>query len=347
MQQAEFNILREDFNMSYNPTDQEQTVLIDNSQVPYAQPMSNDLMSNMQQPAFDNQGAYTQQPYTQQSYAQQMSGGSSYGQQPMDASYGQQMNYGGQNGYATGPAVPKAPKAPMPKGLKMGLIIGIPSVIVLVILLAVLIPILTRAKLQGEYTYKDRDYDIEYRIVFDEEQYVIYAYNKEEKAEIITSAGVYEYDKEDQEIILTNIEGGELEAEFDDEDNVVEIEGEDFESTDKDQKVELDLSDDYVEKLCEEIEKATGEIFRNDEEAFDDAYDETWYYLSSDEMEDPEDKYVEELVKAIGYEEDETLQALMKYVDEYGDSYLEIEIYVGWDEEDYEVEIEVDEYFCD
>lgn len=276
--------------------------------------------------------------------AQQMPGGPAFGQQ-MDPNFNQQMNYGGQTGYSQQPAAPKAPKAPMPKGLKMGLIIGIPSVIVLVILLAVLVPILTRAKLQGEYTYKDKKYDEEYRVVFDEGNYAIYYYDEDDDEEVIASAGTYEYDKKDKEIVMTNIEGDELEAEFDDKDNVVEIEGEDFDSTDKKKTLDLVVDEKYIEDLKDKVDKATADILANDEEAYEDAYWEDTYYFNSEDFDDPEDKFVEELVKALDYENDETLQTLLEDVG-YNDSYVEIYVHVGYAPDDYDVDVYVYDYFC-
>lgn len=263
---------------------------------------------------------YTQQPSnTQQPYAQQQ-----YAQQPMQQAYEQ-------------PSAPKAPKKPMPKALKLGLIIGIPVIALLVVFFVVILPMILKADLKGEYEFKDKDEDIEFRATFDEGNYIIYCEDSYSDGEIIVSAGTYEYDEKEGEVVMTDLSGDEIEAEFDAKENILEIDRDEYESSDEDATVDIAFTKDYAEELYDKVEPIVADILANDEDAYDDAYWYDTYYICGDYMDDPFDAFLEALVDELGYEDDEVLQELMKG-DEWT-AYLEIYVNVGYSPDEYEVEI--------
>ena len=235
------------------------------------------------------------------------------------------------------PEVPKAPKKPMPKALKMGLIIGIPVIALLVVFFVVILPMILKADLKGEYEFKDKDEDIEFRVTFDEGKYIIYCEDSYSDGEVIVSAGTYEYDEKEGEVVMTDLSGDEIEAEFDAKENILEIDRDEYESSDEKETVDIKFTEDYAEELYEKVEPIVADILANNEEAYDDAYWYENYYLCGDYMDDPFDSFVEALADELEYEDDEVLQELM--AGNEWTAYLEIYVYVGYSPDDYKVEI--------
>ncbi len=263
----------------------------------------------------------------QPNYTQQMPG-----VQPVQANYGVQTGYPNQQQVA-----PKPPKKPLPKALKMGLIIGIPVVVLLVVFFVVLLPMLLKADLKGEYKFKDKKADVVYTITFDEGSYIMYVKDDYYDNELIVTAGTYEYDKKDGEIVMTDLSGDEIEAEFDAKENIVEIDRDEFEISDKKATMDVSFSDNYAKDLYDKVEPIVEDILANDEDAYDDAYWYDTYRISGYDMDEPFDKFLEALVDKLDYENDDILQELM-VGNEY-EAYLTIYVHVGYSPDDYEVEI--------
>ena len=284
------------------------------------------------------QTGYYGQPMQQgqTGYGQPMQQGQTgyYGQpmQPGQMGYGQpmqqgQMGYGQPNMYNQAPKPPKPPKPPrkpLSKKAKTGIIAGSIGAVVLIVFFAVILPILLKAKLQGEYTYTD-SWDDEYRAIFTDGTYAIYDYDDE-----IYEAGIYTI--KDDKVTLLDIEGDDTKATFDAKKNKICISGQDFEINDKKAKVGFKLTETYLDTLEQNVENAVAKLVK-DEDLLEIA-SWSYYYLSDDDLKDPDDDFVEAFANELNYSTDKALSTMVEAgyiafdIDVYSDGTYEAEVSV-------------------
>ena len=302
-------------------------------QTGYGQPMQPG-QTGYGQPMQQGQTGYYGQPMQQgqMGYGQPMQQGQmGYGQpmQPGQMGYGQpmqpgQMGYGQPNMYNQAPKPPKPPRKPLSKKAKTGIIAGSIGAVVLIVFFAVILPIILKAKLQGEYTYTD-SWDDEYRAIFTNGTYVIYDYDDE-----IYEAGTYTI--KDDKVTLVDIEGDDTKATFDAKKNKIRISGENFEINDKKAKVGFALSDTYLDTLEQNVENAVAKLVK-DEDLLEIA---SWnyYYLNDDDLKDPEDDFVEAFANELNYSTDKALSTMVEAgyiafdIDAYSDGTYNVEVSV-------------------
>ena len=327
------------------PAESDKTVLIDSSNAG-AQPMNNPFGQNVPpQPMQFNQQpqtGYTAQPmtgqpqmgYTQQPMNPQPQMG--YTQQPMTGQPHmgytlQSMNAQPQMGYTQPQGMynqapygqpqgmynqpPKPPKKPLSPGAKKGIIIGLIVAALAALFIFVILPIITRAKLDGEYTNRDSYY--RYKLVFDDGTYAYY-----DEDGYITEAGTYEID--DEEVTLTNLSGYETEGKFDAKENKIRINGDNYKSSDEDAELKIALTENYLEDLEDRVETIT-ETLLADEEIYEE-FSWSYYFIYEDDLEDPYSLYEEALAEELDYANDETLQELIT------SGYLTMDIYMDGDD---------------
>lgn len=316
-------------------------------QTGYAQPMQQGQTDYYGQPVQPSQTGYGQpvQPGQTGYYGQSMPQGQTgyYGQpmqqgqtgygQPMQQGqpgyYGQpmqqgQMGYGQPNMYNQAPKSPKPPRKPLSKKAKTGIIAGSIGAVVLIVFFAVILPILLKAKLQGEYTYTD-SWDDEYRAIFTDGTYVIYDYDDE-----IYEAGIYTI--KDDKVTLLDIEGDDTKATFDAKKNKICISGQDFEINDKKAKVGFKLTETYLDTLEQNVENAVAKLVK-DEDLLEIA-SWSYYYLSDDDLKDPDDDFVEAFANELNYSTDKALSTMVEAgyiafdIDVYSDGTYEAEVSV-------------------
>ncbi len=252
-----------------------------------------------------NPGQFTGQPAQGFTQAPQGFGQPMMGQQQQG--YGQTM-YGQQPNmmYNQRPAAPKAPRKPLSKGAKIGIIVGLIVAVLAVVFFTVIWPILTRSDLKGEYVCKGDSY---YNtIVFDEGTYVVYDEDGD-----VEEVGCYTWDEEDGEIEMTSLEGYTNEAKFNRDDNEVKLYGSKYKSTNEDETLSCDFTEDYIDELESKVEDATEAVYD-----FDEGYN--YYYLDNDDLADPYDDFTEDLAAELDYENDANLKFLME------SGYIEIDI---------------------
>ena len=264
-------------------------------------PAPNQFTGQPQQP-FGQNTQFTGQPQ------QPMMGQAPYGQPMMNQTpYGQPMMN----------QAPKKPRKPLSKKAKIGILVGAILAILTVVTIAFIIPILTRSKLQGEYVCKD-DY-FYHTIVFDEGTYVVY-----DEEDIVSEAGIYTLDKDDNDIEMISMEGYVYDAKFDEEENIVKFGGSKYKSTNKDETLDIKLTEDYKEDLKETVETCVLTALTR-EDIYDEA-DSKWFYsIDEDDLANPEYLLEEELAKLLAYDSDTTLQFLL----ESGYMNIELDIYDG------------------
>ena len=295
------------------------------------QPGQTGYGQSMQQGQTGYYGQPMQQGQT--GYGQPMQQGQTgyYGQpmQPGQMGYGQpmqpgQMGYGQPNMYNQAPKPPKPPRKPLSKKAKTGIIAGSIGAVVLIVFFAVILPILLKAKLQGEYTYTD-SWDDEYRAIFTDGTYVIYDYDDE-----IYEAGIYTI--KDDKVTLLDIEGDDTKATFDAKKNKICISGQDFEINDKKAKVGFKLTETYLDTLEQNVENAVAKLVK-DEDLLEIA-SWSYYYLSDDDLKDPEDDFVEAFANELNYSTDKALSTMVEAgyiafdIDVYSDGTYEAEVSV-------------------
>lgn len=276
------------------------------------------------QPAQPNYG----QPGMQTGFGQPQPAQPNYGQtgmqtgfgqpQPMQPNYGQpgmQTGYGQPGMYNQAPRPPKPPRKPLSSKAKAGIIGGAIGVVVLIVFFAVILPILLRAKLDGEYTYTD-SWDDAYTAIFDDGTYVVYDYEDD-----VYSAGTYTI--KDDKVTLTDIEGYETSAKFDAKDNKIRIDGDTYKSTDKKATIGFKLTADYYDNLKSRFDTAINKVLA-DEDIYDDVY---WSsaYVYDDDLSDPGTDFERALATEIGYSDDIILQTLME------GGYIEVDVYITYD----------------
>ena len=304
-------------------------------QTGYAQPMQQGQTGYYGQPMQQGQTGYYGQPMQQgqMGYGQPMQQGQmGYGQpmQPGQMGYGQpmqpgQMGYGQPNMYNQAPKPPKPPRKPLSKKAKTGIIAGSIGAVVLIVFFAVILPIILKAKLQGEYTYTD-SWDDEYRAIFTNGTYVIYDYDDE-----IYEAGTYTI--KDDKVTLVDIEGDDTKATFDAKKNKIRISGENFEINDKKAKVGFALSDTYLDTLEQNVENAVAKLVK-DEDLLEIASWNYYYYLNDDDLKDPEDDFVEAFANELNYSTDKALSTMVEAgyiafdIDAYSDGTYNVEVSV-------------------
>ena len=304
-------------------------------QTGYAQPMQPGYgQTGYVQPMQSGYGqtGYVQpmQPgYGQTGYAQPMQPG--YGQtgyaQPMQPGYGQPMQPG-QPGYGQPymqNQAPKPPRKPLSKKAKIGIIAGAAGVVVLVVFFAVILPILTRAKLAGEYRYKD-SWDDTYTIVFDDGTYVCYDYDDE-----IDSAGTYVNNK--GAVVLTDIEGDTTKCTFDSDNNTVRLYGDKYTSSNKKAKIGFKIPTGYQETLENQVKTAVDKLVQDKDLLEIAKYN--YYCVNYDDLKDPSDDFLEALAKELNYSGDKMLSTFIEDgyveinidVDSNGNAYTDVYIY--------------------
>ena len=303
------------------------------SQTGYGQPVQPG-QTGYGQPMQQGQTGYYGQPMQQEQmgYGQPMQQGQTgyYGQpmQPGQMGYGQpmqqgQMGYGQPNMYNQAPKPPKPPRKPLSKKAKTGIIAGSIGAVVLIVFFAIILPILLKAKLQGEYTYTD-SWDDEYRAIFTDGTYVIYNYDE------IYEAGIYTI--KDDKVTLLDIEGDDTKATFDAKKNKICISGQDFEINDKKAKVGFKLTETYLDTLEQNVENAVAKLVK-DEDLLEIA-SWSYYYLSDDDLKDPEDDFVEAFANELNYSTDKALSTMVEAgyiafdIDVYSDGTYEAEVSV-------------------
>ena len=306
-------------------------------QTGYAQPMQQGQTDYYGQPVQPGQTGYGQpMPQGQTGYYGQpmQQGQTGYGQpmqqgQPGQMGYGQpmqqgQMGYGQPNMYNQAPKPPKPPRKPLSKKAKTGIIAGSIGAVVLIVFFAVILPILLKAKLQGEYTYTD-SWDDEYRAIFTDGTYAIYDYDDE-----IYEAGIYTI--KDDKVTLLDIEGDDTKATFDAKKNKICISGQDFEINDKKAKVGFKLTETYLDTLEQNVENAVAKLVK-DEDLLEIA-SWSYYYLSDDDLKDPDDDFVEAFANELNYSTDKALSTMVEAgyiafdIDVYSDGTYEAEVSV-------------------
>lgn len=273
------------------------------------------------QPSYGQPGMQTgfgQPQPTQPNYGQPgMQTG--YGQpQPMQPNYGQpgmQTGYGQPGMYNQAPRPPKPPRKPLSSKAKAGIIGGAIGVVVLIVFFAVILPILLRAKLAGEYSYTD-SWDDTYTVIFDDGTYLVYDYDGD-----IYEAGTYTI--KDDKVTMTDIEGYETTGKFDAKENKIRISGDTFKSTDKKEKIDFDLTEDYLDNLKSRVDTAVNKVL-SDEDIYDDVYWSSAYVYDND-LKNPSTDFEEELAAELGYTDDIILQTLME------GGYIEIDVYITYD----------------
>ncbi len=240
---------------------------------------------------------FTQAP---QGYGQTMMG------QPQQG-YGQTM-YGQQPNmmYNQRPAAPKAPRKPMPKGAKIGIIVGLVVAVLAFVFFKFIWPILTRSDLKGEYVCKSDSYFN--TIVFDEGTYVIYDEDGD-----VEEAGCYTWDEEEGDIEMVSLEGYTHDAKFNRDENIVKYYGSKYKSTNEDETLSCEFTEDYIDELEDRVEQATEDVYD-----FDEGYN--YFYLDNDDLADPYNDFTEDLAAELDYENDANLKFLME------SGYIEIDI---------------------
>ena len=292
-------------------------------QTGYGQPMQQGQTGYYGQPMQQGQTGYYGQPMQQgqMGYGQPMQQGQMGYGQPMQQG---QMGYGQPNMYNQAPKPPKPPRKPLSKKAKTGIIAGSIGAVVLIVFFAVILPILLKAKLQGEYTYTD-SWDDEYRAIFTDGTYVIYDYDDE-----IYEAGTYTI--KDDKVTLLDIEGDDTKATFDSKKNKICISGENFEINDKKAKVGFKLTETYLDTLEQNVENAVAKLVK-DEDLLEIA---SWnyYYLNDDDLKDPEDDFVEAFANELNYSTDKALSTMVEAgyiafdIDAYSDGTYNVEVSV-------------------
>ena len=290
-------------------------------QTGYGQPMQQG-QTGYGQPMQQGQTGYGQpMQQGQMGYGQPMQQGQMGYGQPMQQG---QMGYGQPNMYNQAPKPPKPPRKPLSKKAKTGIIAGSIGAVVLIVFFAVILPIVLKAKLQGEYTYTD-SWDDEYRAIFTDGTYVIYDYDDE-----IYEAGTYTI--KDDKVTLLDIEGDDTKATFDSKKNKICISGEDFEINDKKAKVGFKLTETYLDTLEQNVENAVAKLVK-DEDLLEIA---SWnyYYLNDDDLKDPEDDFVEAFANELNYSTDKALSTMVEAgyiafdIDAYSDGTYNVEVSV-------------------
>ena len=231
------------------------------------------------------------------------------------------MGYGQPNMYNQ---APKPPRKPLSKKAKTGIIAGSIGAVVLIVFLAVILPILLRAKLEGSYVYTD-SWDDQYRVIFKDGTYVMYDYDDE-----IYEAGLYTI--KDNQVILTDIEGDDTTAIFDAKENMIRISGDNYVSNDKKAIVGFKLTVNFLDNLEQNVENAVAKLVK-DEDLLEIA---SWnyYYLSDDDLKDPEDDFVEAFAGELNYATDKALSTMVEGgyiafdIDAYSDGTYEAEVSV-------------------
>ncbi|MGN0436678.1 MAG: zinc-ribbon domain-containing protein [Wujia sp.] len=266
-------------------------------------PQMGNVQPQMQQPMTPQMGNVQPQMQQPMGYGQpQMQQPMGYGQPQMQQAMGygqpqmqQPMGYGQQYG------APKPPRKPLTPKQKKIAIISVVAVAVIAVFFLVVWPIITRAKLQGEY----KNSQIDTVAVFDDGKYVVYG--DDEKEEII-SLGFYEVDKKGN-IEFTTLEGDEFEGKFKSDDNKVVIGDYTFKSNDKKEGIDLEYSEDFEEELRDRIETAISSSLAK-EDAFNAAY---WSYYSIYDFDDNyQDAFLELFLDNLDYENDETLKTMIE-----------------------------------
>ncbi len=308
--------------------DEEKTVLVNQDMMGQPQGFPTPAQPGFQQQGNTGFGQPMGQPQGNTGFGQPMGqpqGNTGYGQpmgqQPGMNPYGQPMgqqpgmNPYGQPMYNQAPKAPKQPRKPLSKKAKIGIISGAIAVVVLIVFFVVLLPILTRAKLKGEYIYTD-SWDDEYTLIFDNGTYLCYDYDDD-----LVSAGTYKL--KDNKVTLTDIEGSTETAKFDSDNNVVKLSGDKYKSTDKKAKIDFTLPENYLETIKEPVETAINKILE-DEDIYDDVY---WSsaYIDDDDLKDPTTDFEKKLATELNYTSDKALQTLME------EGYLEIDVYITYD----------------
>ena len=275
---------------------------IQSGQTGYAQPMQPG-QTGYGQPMQQGQTGYYGQPMQQGQtgyYGQPMQQGQTgYYGQPMQQG---QMGYGQPNMYNQAPKPPKPPRKPLSKKAKTGILAGSIGAVVLIVFLAVILPILLRAKLAGEYTYTD-SWDDEYRAIFTDGTYVIYDYDDE-----IYEAGTYTI--KDDKVTLVDIEGDDTKATFDAKKNKIRISGEDFEINNKKAKVGFALTTDYLDTLEQNVDNAVAKLVKDDDLLEIASW--RYYYLSYDDLKEPDDDFVKAFANELNYSNDKVLSTMVE-----------------------------------
>ena len=212
---------------------------------------------------------------------------------------------GAQQPYGT-PRQPKV-KKPMSKGAKIGIISGLAVALLVGIFFIFIFPILTRAKLGGSYSYKGSGYTDYY--VFDDGVWVYYDIEEGETTK--TYYGIGTYTVKDDKVILTDISGDEEELKFDKKKNTISYYGTTLKSKDKKEKLEVDITKDYLEGLESKIITASQTALTN-EDVYEEAQWWESYYIYGTDLKEPYTDFEEELATVLGYSSDEKLQFLLE-----------------------------------
>ena len=322
--------------------DEEKTVLVNQDMMGQPQGFPTPAQPGFQQQGNTGFGQPMGQPQDNTGFGQPMGqpqGNTGFGQpmgqpqgntgfgQPMGQPMGQQpgMNPYGQPMYNQAPRAPKQPRKPLSKKAKIGIISGAIAVVVLIVFFVVLLPIITRAKLKGEYIYTD-SWDDDYTFIFDNGTYLYYDYYGD-----LTDAGTYTI--KDNKVTLTDIEGNTDTAKFDADNNVFKYSGDKYKSTNKKETIDFTLPENYLETIKEPVETAINKILA-DEDIYDDVY---WSdaYIDDDSLKNPSTDFEKQLATELNYTSDKALQTLME------EGYLEIYVYISYDGD---IEISFDTY---
>ena len=317
--------------------DDEKTTIIENSQAaaapmgqpqanPFGQPMSQQPPMGQPQANPFGQPMPQQQPPMGQPQANPFGQPMPQQQPPMGQPMGQPP-YGQPMGQPMGQ--PKPPKKPMPKGAKIGIIAGIAAVAIALIVVFVVLPLINKSKkseLEGLYVAEG--YWGEEYVILDDGTYVVY---EDEKMDEIYEAGYYTQD--DNNVTFNSIDGYTTMGTYDDSENNLTVNGAVYECKDEDAELDIELDASYMDTLKKNVDNAIMTSLAN-EAAYDAAVYSGYYYYSDDALDSGYlDDFGKEFVENLGYENDTTLQTLMRqgyvYIDIYVYSDGSYEVYVS------------------
>lgn len=241
------------------------------------------------------------------------------GQNPYQQMNPMGMSPMGMNPYGQPMQPPKAPRKPLSKGAKIGIICGVAGAALLIVFLLVFLPMLTGNKLKGKYCdTRSSDYAI-----FDDGTYV--AYSDDE----VVDAGTYKTDG--SRVFITNIEGESFTATYNKKKNQIVNNGRVLRCKDKKVTLDYKLTETYLDDLKDRI-TAIAKVAATDEDMYDEMY---WgLYIDDDDLEDPDDGIEEELSKGLDYENDPALQEFFEsdylyvYIEITHSGDIEVDVYV-------------------
>ena len=219
---------------------------------------------------------------------------------------------------------PAAPRKPLSKKAKVGILTTFIVAVLAVIFFVVILPILTRSKLQGEYNCAEDD--LYKRIIFENDTYVIY----DDEGEM-QEAGTYTINKNNK-VTLTDLEGYTEDFMFNEDKNTFTFYSIKYKCVDKKKKLGIKLDENYIDDLQVRLDNAVTTILK-DPVVAEEANNYWYYYITEQDLAEPETEFEKALAEELDYDNDKTLKALVEGyyigfdIDVYDDG-MDIEIEV-------------------